>query len=336
MYIVYSPNHTMHNPPFEISNGTQIPHYDKPKRLEVILTSLKRNGFQIEGFSKKAPISLIKRIHDLDYITFLKKMCNQISAEKYLYPSVFSSRSFRQVENSLAKLGIYSSDMYTPLSSKTYQCALDSAAVAYEVAVQIQRNNTSAGYALCRPPGHHAERNQMRGYCYLNNCAIAVEFLSSFGKVATLDIDFHHGNGTQQIFYARKDVLTTSIHGDPSLIFPYFSGFSDEIGLEEGRGFNINVPLSKGIKDRQYQKELEKILSRIQDFSPSYLVVGLGFDTHEDDPIGGFALTTNYYSRMAKTIAALNIPTVIIQEGGYNIKTIGRNVLAFLKGFAAN
>lgn len=162
----------------------------------------------------------------------------------------------------------------------------------------------------------------------------AAHHLSKNAKVAILDVDFHHGNGTQHIFYHRSDILTISIHADPAWKFPYYSGYKNERGIDKGKGFNVNYPLGAGVTNSQYQLTLENSLCKIQNFHPRYLIISLGLDTHKADPIGGFKLTTKYYTLMAKTIKRLNLPTVIIQEGDYNTKLLGKNVVAFLTGYS--
>jgi acetoin utilization deacetylase AcuC-like enzyme len=162
---------------------------------------------------------------------------------------------------------------------------------------------------------------------------VAAQYLSQFGQVATLDVDFHHGNGTQNIFYRRPDVFTVSLHADPNWKFPYFSGHQDEIGEGEGTGRNINFPLAQGTTNKTFQQAVERAVVNISDFAPQYLVVSLGLDTHESDPIGGFKLTTEYFTTMAETINQLKLPTVIVQEGGYNTELLGKNAVAFLDGF---
>ena len=333
MRIIYSPSHQIHVPPDEIVNGKPLPHQEIPDRVKNILMALKQVGLKASQLSARIPDRLLKRVHNSDYLNFLKGTAQKLMPGEWIYPSVFNLRNGSLSNNELARHGYFSFDMYTPLSRCTYQSALDSASVAYQIAVEVRTNKVNVGYALCRPPGHHAEKDQMGGYCYLNNCAVAAEYLSQFGKVATLDLDFHHGNGTQHIFYERDDVLTVSIHADPNWKFPYFSGYRSEIGENKGEGYNYNIPLSKGADDDRYQKALRGALMHIYAYSPKYLVISLGLDTHVSDPIGGFGLTTDYYTEMAQTIAALNLSTVIVQEGGYNTKMLGKNVVAFLKGY---
>jgi len=331
MKVLYSPRHLFHVPVNEIFDGHADPHAEVPSRVENIKKSLTDYGFKIDLLTKKTPLSLIMKTHQKDYVNFIK------NGSSFTYPSVFPYNDLYQnkkIINPLADLGRFSFDMYTPMSKNIYQIALNSSSLAYELAEEIKNKKIKVGYALCRPPGHHAERSKMGGYCYFNNSAIAAQHLSDIGKVAILDVDFHHGNGTQNIFYERADVLTISIHADPNWKFPYYTGFKNEIGLNDGEGKNINFPLPKGTNDKLYQKTLEQALKRIQKFNPKYLIVPLGLDTHRDDPIGGFKLTTNYYTIMARTINSLKLSTLIIQEGGYNTKLLGDNVVAFLKGFS--
>jgi acetoin utilization deacetylase AcuC-like enzyme len=192
-------------------------------------------------------------------------------------------------------------------------------------------------YALVRPPGHHAERKVFGGFCYFNSAAIAAAHLSEFGRVAVLDVDYHHGNGTQDIFYDRDDVLTVSIHGHPSFAFPYFSGFKDEIGEEAGVGYNLNIPLGETVDGAKYAKALGRALERIKAFKTDYLVVSLGLDTARGDPTGSWSLTAEDFEKNGYAIGGLRLPTLVVQEGGYRIRTLGLNARMFftglLKGF---
>lgn len=332
MKIFYSSRHQSHSPRYEIFNGKPDHHSEVPVRIENIRRSLVGAGYKISAASKEVPLPLVKRVHQKDYVEFLE------TGGGYTYPSVFPYNKYpgkgNRIKNKLAQLGQYSFDLYTPVFEDTFDNALSSASLAYELATELKNGKTKVGYAMCRPPGHHAEPSKMGGYCYLNNSAIAAEYLSDEAKVAVLDVDFHHGNGTQAIFYERRDVLTVSIHAEPGWKFPFFSGFANEKGLGKGIGKNFNYPMPKGTTNAQYQRVLEKALKNILAFKPEYLVVALGLDTHCDDPIGGFLLTTDYYTKMAKSIRSLGLPTAIIQEGGYNTKLLGTNVVAFLDGFS--
>lgn len=330
MKIIYSQNHLVHSPLYEIFNGNQDPHAEVPSRVENIKKSLIANGFKISSLSKKVPISLIFKTHKKEYVNFLK------NGSPFNYPSVFPYNQLnadKHLSNDLANHGKYSFDLYTPMSKNIFKIAVESASLAYELAIEIKNHTIRVGYALCRPPGHHAEQAKMGGYCYLNNSAIAAQYLSNFGKVAVLDVDFHHGNGTQNIFFDRNDVLTVSIHADPNWKFPFYTGFSNEIGEKEGKGFNFNFPLPKDTSNNLYKITLERALTKIKKFRPKFLIVPLGLDTHQNDPIGGFKLTTEFYTEMARIINSLKLPTLIVQEGGYNTALLGDNVVAFLKSF---
>ncbi len=333
MLIIYPPNHARHASPHEIYNGEQDPHQETPDRLERITSALSQAAYQYQAVSEVAPLELLERTHDANYLNFIQQLSLSLKDSEYRYPSVFQYRTGVPSQHQLAQLGSFSFDMYTPVGVHTWQAALDSASCAYEAALAVQTGSQKVVYALGRPPGHHAEANQMGGYCYINNCAVAAEYLSGFGRVAALDVDFHHGNGTQHIFYHRPDVLTVSIHAHPDWKFPFFSGYENEVGSGEGEGFNRNFALTENTTDNQYQIILEQALDHIREFKPEYLVVSLGLDTHETDPIGGFKLTTSYFTQMAQTIADMQLPTVIIQEGGYNTDLLGKNVVAFLQGF---
>lgn len=332
MKVIYSPAHILHRPPYEIFNGRQERHAEVPERIENICVSLKRHlGIKTsepEDFS----MEYITQVHNPDYVDYLQQ--SEASAtEAYVYPSVFQYTHYDQkITNAIAKRGLYSYDLYTPINNVSFKSIYQSAFCALTAAQIVQKGERCA-YALCRPPGHHAEKSRMGGYCYFNNAAVAAQYLSDRGKVAILDIDFHHGNGTQHIFYDRADVLTVSIHADPRVKFPFFSGFENEVGIDGGVGYNVNFPLELGTNDKEYNQVLHQSISRIMEYRPRYLLVCVGYDTHQDDPIGGFMLSTDYYTKVAKTIRDVNLPTVLIQEGGYNNEKLGDNAVAFVRGF---
>jgi acetoin utilization deacetylase AcuC-like enzyme len=187
-------------------------------------------------------------------------------------------------------------------------------------------------YALVRPPGHHAERRAFGGFCYFNNAAVAAHYLSRFGRVAVLDLDYHHGNGTQNIFYGRADVFTISIHGHPNLAYPYFSGFAEERGEGEGEGFNLNIPLPEKVEGVRYDEALALALRRVTSFSPSFLVVSLGLDGARNDPTGSWDLTGKDFERSGRRLATLRLPTLVVQEGGYDNRVLGGNARSFFRG----
>jgi acetoin utilization deacetylase AcuC-like enzyme len=195
-------------------------------------------------------------------------------------------------------------------------------------------NGQHSAFGLCRPPGHHAGKDYAGGYCFINNAAVAANFFSAKGKVAVLDVDYHCGNGTQDIFYDRNDVLTISIHADPDYEYPSYIGYADERGEGKGLGFHHNYPLPKGTGDDAYLETLEQALQKIRDFKPAYLVVSAGMDIYADDPLGTIKVTTAGIGRIAQQIASLELPTAIIMEGGYANAVLGKNILEFLSPFA--
>lgn len=311
--IIYSDKHSGHNPPYEIYDGKYEPYAEKAERITSIIKTLQENGVKAFFPPERFSIRYIHDIHQKGYVSFLSKRSAELKQSQVLYPSYFIS------------------DTYTPITHKTFEAAKSSIDVALTGAKHIFQGERIV-YALCRPPGHHAEYKTMGGYCYFNNAAIAVNYLSEHGKVAILDIDFHHGNGTQSIFYNRSDVLYVSIHADPHKKFPYSSGFTYEKGVGKGTGFNRNYPLPLGTTDKQYLLTLRKALKDIKIFQPRFLVISAGFDTYEKDPIGGFKLSIPFYEVIGREISKLQFPTLIVQEGGYYIKDLGKIALSFLKG----
>jgi acetoin utilization deacetylase AcuC-like enzyme len=229
------------------------------------------------------------------------------------------------------RAGYYCIDTFTPLSSNAFIAAKRAVDCTLTAAEKIIGGFRLA-YALVRPPGHHAERNVFGGFCYFNNAAIAAHHLSQYGPVAMLDVDYHHGNGQQFIFYERKDVLTVSIHGHPSVAYPYFSGFAHERGDGNGAGFNVNYPLPEHVDAQTYWDTLSRALSQIRHFRPRYLVVCLGLDTAKGDPTGSWGLQSKDFTEMGKRIGAANLPTLVVQEGGYRTRTIGINARSFFEG----
>jgi acetoin utilization deacetylase AcuC-like enzyme len=331
MPIVYSKSQTSHCPPFVLSQTGTAPHPDTGDRIDAIFAAMSESSFgsfvEPEYFDK----TILNEIHDNRYLSFLERSSTFFSDDSYYFPLDFFHLEYAQNISVAGEFGQFSLDVCTPLSIHTYDNALRSCSVAYSAA-NLVKEGERVVYALCRPPGHHAMKRFMNGFCYINNGAVAAQYLSKFGKVAVLDLDFHHGNGTQDIFYTRNDVFTASIHSSPLRQPPYYWGFSEEVGTGEGVGYNLNIPLSAGITDKQYHQQLENVLTKISDFSPQYLVVALGFDTYSKDALGDFELSLTYYSEMAKAIADIHIPTLIVQEGGYHFE-IGEAAVSFFGGF---
>jgi acetoin utilization deacetylase AcuC-like enzyme len=317
MKVIYSTQHLEHNPTYEIYDGVKESYAEKPERLLSIVEELSKDK-RFDFISPKVfPLNHIEALHDDGYIDFICQRSGGLKKNEILYPSYFMR------------------DTYAPLVKGTYNAAVTSASIALTGAELIRSYKERVVYSLCRPPGHHAECNAMGGYCYFNNAAIAANYLSQKGRVAILDVDFHHGNGTQAMFYERSDVYYISLHADPKVKFPYISGFKDEKGKGKGLGFNQNYPLPLGISNSAYNRYLLKALRHIKKFKPTYLVVSLGFDTYEKDPICGFNLTIPYYQRMGREIVNLNLPTLLIQEGGYFVGDLGKIASSFLTGFSS-
>jgi acetoin utilization deacetylase AcuC-like enzyme len=236
--------------------------------------------------------------------------------------------------NIWGQLGHYCTDSTTPILAHTWEAAYWAAQLALSAASHVQQHGGTA-YALCRPPGHHAYADMYGGYCFLNNAAIAAHWLAQTGaKMAIVDVDYHHGNGTQAIFYDRDDVFFCSIHADPDEEYPYYCGFAHEKGAGAGYGRNLNLPLPLGTGDKAYLAALDKALAQVTQFDPDFVIVSLGVDTAVGDPIGRFQLTEAAFGQMGAQFNQLGKPTLILQEGGYRLDTIGQNVVAFLRGAA--
>jgi acetoin utilization deacetylase AcuC-like enzyme len=236
--------------------------------------------------------------------------------------------------NVAARLGQYAFDSGTPLMAGSWQAARGGAACAL-AAAQAVLDGAPSAFALTRPPGHHAGPAFMGGYCFLNNAAIAAQALRDGGlaRVGVLDVDYHHGNGTQTCFYERADVFTASIHGDPRTEYPFFLGHADERGAGAGEGFNLNIPLPRGSGPQAWFAALDQALQAVSHFAPQALVVPLGLDTFEGDPISGFTLRSTDYLHMGRALAALGLPTVFTMEGGYAVEEVGINAVNVLEGF---
>jgi acetoin utilization deacetylase AcuC-like enzyme/GNAT superfamily N-acetyltransferase len=311
-------------------------YVEAPVRIKSILTELNKLNIFRTVEPKKYGEKAIRRVHDKDYVKYLRQACESLQGNRSLYPSVFPIRNNMRPPKDLdMQVGYYCIDTFTPLNHNAYlaaQRAVDCAMTGAELVLDGER----FCYALVRPPGHHAERRAFGGFCYFNSAAIAADFLSDYGKVVVLDIDYHHGNGTQDIFYKRDDVLTISIHGDPHLSYPYFSGFKDEIGEDSGKGFNINYPLPDHIDGERYRKTLHKALKDVNRFKPDYLVVSLGLDTARNDPTGTWQLIQQDFFLNGKLIAELGYPTLFVQEGGYNNRNLGSNAREFFQGVWAS
>ncbi|MBX9914885.1 MAG: histone deacetylase family protein [Pseudomonadaceae bacterium] len=339
MLTYYSDDHHLHHGSCELMDGQLVPCFEKPQRAEHVLARVKERQLgAIHGPSDFGRAPLL-RIHSAAYLDFFEGAWARWQAEQGqgdLLPYTWPARTLSErLPSSLhGQLGYYSFDAGAPITAGTWQAAYSAAQVALSAQAAIAGGAHSA-FALCRPPGHHAAGELMGGYCYLNNAAIAAQAFLDQGrtKVAILDVDYHHGNGTQSIFYARNDVLFTSIHGDPVAEFPFFLGYADELGEGSGAGYNLNLPLAAGSGWDVWGAALETACQRIAAYGAEVIVVSLGVDTFKNDPISQFKLDSPDYLRMGQRIAALGLPTLFVMEGGYAVAEIGINAVNVLEGF---
>ncbi len=303
-----------------------------PARVSTITAELAGSGLTEDVKVKEYPRKHIIAVHDAELVSFLRRACAGAPEGKSVYPYVFPIRNATRPPKDLSvRAGYYCIDTFTPISQSAYPAARRGVDTALTVADQILAGRHLA-YALVRPPGHHAERSNFGGFCYFNNASICAHYLSQHGRVAMLDLDYHHGNGHQNIFYERADVFTVSIHGDPAYAYPYFSGFAEETGAGPGEGYNLNLPLPRNVKGQRYRGALKKALAAITDFNPDLLVVPLGLDTVREDPTGTWQLTARDLELNGQWIGALRLPTLVVQEGGYRIRTLGVHARHFLQG----
>ena len=329
----FHPDQLDFKPRYEWAFGEKIAHPETTARADGILAALEaRSERYVVRAPRKVPLTDLRRLHNFNLLT-LYNTARQLPQGHTFYPSVFlRDRTVRVDPTNIMHAGYFCFDSGTPLNRQTWTAATWSAACAAEAADAVRRGAKLA-FALSRPPGHHATREQFGGYCYFNNTAVAAGRLRRNGRVAIVDIDFHHGNGTQSIFWRDGRVLTISVHGDPREFFPFFVGFAAETGGAAGRGFNINLPLPAKTDGQEYLQVLERhVLPAIRHFDPASLVMAAGVDTYERDPIGDFALTTNDLRTVGEVIGRLKLPTAAIMEGGYYTPHIGRNVDALLEG----
>jgi acetoin utilization deacetylase AcuC-like enzyme len=317
----------------QIHHVKEVGYVESPVRVKSILREIIKLGVISEGEVKKYPDRFLYQIHDRTYVKYFKTVCASLPEGKSVYPYVFPIRNATKPPRVLSvRAGYYCIDTFTPLNMNAYLAARWGVNCSLTAADSLITGGRIA-YVLTRPPGHHAERFVFGGFCYFNNAAIAANYLSRFGNVSILDIDYHHGNGQQQIFYDRADVMTISIHGDPSFAYPYFSGFREEKGRKSGIGYNHNFPLKEELTGEEYRETLGKAIKLIKKFHPDFLIVPLGLDTAKGDPTGTWMLSSKDFYLNGQMIAQLNLPTLFIQEGGYSNKSLGINARYFFKGF---
>ncbi|TPL85517.1 histone deacetylase family protein [Mesorhizobium sp. B2-3-14] len=336
MKAFYAQEQKRHDPKAFLSSGAAQPNPEQPERVERLLAGAKSSGCTIER-PRDHGLGPISAVHTPEYLDFLEHIFERWQridgASAEVIPNIHPiARNGSYPASAVAQAGYHMADTACPISGETWQSALWSAWSAVEAAETVMAG-ASAAYALCRPPGHHAFADVAGGFCFINNSAVAAQVLRrQAARVAILDVDLHHGNGTQGIFYARPDVLTVSLHADPVRFYPFFWGHADERGEGPGLGYNFNLPLPRKSADAAFLEALGVAFQRIRAFSPDVLVVALGLDAFEGDPFGGLSVTTPGFSRIGEAIAGLGLPAVIVQEGGYLCDELGDNLTAFLTG----
>jgi acetoin utilization deacetylase AcuC-like enzyme len=339
MRTIYSDDHRLHISPGEFGFGEFVPAFEKPERAEIVLKRLGEVGLGAVEPPKSYPAEHITAVHAPSLITFLRTAHDEWSALRRVgaaYPIAWAGGGLRRdrtggsVDTKLARFCI---DAATPITATTWAAAVASANCALTAAGLIEEEHSA--FALCRPPGHHAGIDHYGGYCFLNNAAIAGQNLRDSGvhKVAIVDIDYHHGNGTQNIFYARGDVLFASIHADPDFEYPFLLGYADERGIGAGEGANLNLPLPEGSGWERWADALDHALAAVRRFAPEAVVVSLGVDTYKGDPISKFCLDGEDFLRIGEKLASLGLPTLFVMEGGYAVAEIGVNTVNVLQGF---
>ncbi len=321
------------NDKHDIHHVKEVGYIESPIRIRSILKEIEKlNAFKIKP-SRGFPDKHITEVHSSKYFNYFKTVCDKLPENKSIYPYVFPVRNATRPPSDYSVLaGYYCIDTFTPINKNAFLAAHSGVNCTLTGAELLLEGYHSA-YALIRPPGHHAERDVFGGFCYFNNASIAANFLSKYGKVAILDIDYHHGNGHQQIFYERKDVFTVSIHGNPSFAYPYFSGFADEKGAGKGEGFNINFPVKEVLNGEEYLVYLKKAIKDIRTFNPDYLMVSLGLDPAKGDPTGTWLLKASDFKNNGAEFGNLPYPILFVQEGGYKNRTLGTNARNFFEGY---
>lgn len=344
MKAFFHPDQHLHDPQQFMRVGVIREPKDLPLRTERLLGAL--NGLGITpAIPADSGLEPVLSIHAGDYVAFLKSAFERWRALPDAGPEVLPNvspywsgqpdqdgRPACRTTSVVGQAGYYLGDLAVPIGPQTWISSFASARTAIAAADALLGGEKMA-YALCRPSGHHVRTDRAAGFCYLNNAAIAAErLLSRFGKAVVLDVDTHHGDGTQEIFYRRGDVLTVSLHSDPIGCYPFYTGYADETGVGKGGGANLNIPLAPGTDDAAYLKALEQAMEAIGRFQPEVLVVALGFDAHRDDPLATLALSTEAFAAIGARVRQTGCPIAIVQEGGYAIDVIADCLTRFLAG----
>ena len=342
MPVVAGDAHREHDPPYEVNYGEVVrPVYERVERGELLRAGLAAAGHPVVEPAGHG-MEPILAVHEPALVEFLQgawAAWRAAGGPPVLIPDSFAIPRLargggRDLGGGVGRPGRYCFDTATPLVAGSFTAAVGAADAAL-TAVDLVAGGAGAAYALCRPPGHHAGPGYYGGFCLLNNAAIAARALGRLGRVAIVDVDFHHGNGTQDVFWEDAEVLYVSLHGDPAGHYPHFTGAADETGGGPGRGANRNLPLPDGTGDDAYLEALAEAMALVAAFDPATLVVSAGFDTFERDPIGAFAVTTDGFRRVGAALAGAGRPTLVVQEGGYAVEALGANAVALLEGVQA-
>lgn len=339
MKTIYSDKHRLQHGQAELFGNKLVPCHERPVRADAIRARIEEVKLGPIIAPGDFGINAITAVHARDYVEFLHgawEAWRAAGGEGDALPccTPMPDMSRRLPTSIYGKIAYYSFDATAPITQGTWEAAYASAQVAL-TGVDLLIKGDQAAFALCRPPGHHASRAYYAGYCFLNNAAIAAQSLIARGmkRIAILDVDYHHGNGTQSIFYDRDDVLFVSIHGDPNEDYPFFLGHADERGVGKGEGYNINFPLPHGATVKEWFNTLAVSLEAIRNYKPEAAVISLGVDTYAGDPISHFKLDSEDFLRLGERLSTLRLPTLFIMEGGYNVDAIGMNVANVLMGF---
>jgi acetoin utilization deacetylase AcuC-like enzyme len=341
MKTVYTEDHRHQDGKLELIDGKFLPPFEMPRRAQIVIDRVKATKLGPIMAPQEFGLEPIRRVHDKGFVEFLRTAWDEWVLAHGAYdalPLVWHTRGFRKKpplpEAIDGKLSYYAIDAGTPITAGTWRAVTAAANVAL-TGVKLVEGGERAAFSLCRPPGHHAGSDFYGGYCFFNNAAIAAQAFRDKGakRVAILDVDYHHGNGTQEMFYGRADVLTISIHADPRQEYPYFLGFADETGKGKGEGFHLNLPLRWGSAWDRYDGALQTAMKRIRKYGPEVIVVSLGLDTFKEDPISKFKLGHKDYLRMGEMIAGAGKPTLFVMEGGYAVDALGVNTVNVLTGF---
>jgi acetoin utilization deacetylase AcuC-like enzyme len=337
MKAVFSAAQLGHAPSRFLSKGHIVSYPESPERARALLEGARQAGADIFA-SRRYGEEAFLSVHNPRYVEFLKAAHHDWSQIEGSAPELMASlrplvQPLNNSQHIMARAGRFLMDFSCAITAKTWSSVSNSAMTAL-TAADLSLKGEQVVYALCRPPGHHAYANRAGGFCYLNNSALAAEQLRTMHeRVAILDIDVHHGNGTQAIFYKRSDVLTVSIHADPDSFYPFYWGSAEEEGEGEGQGYNLNLPVAVGSGDDVWLRELDLALAKIDSFNPGALVIALGLDAHESDPLKGGSVTQAGFARIAEQIASLGLPSVIVQEGGYLTEHLADNLAMFLTAY---